>query len=494
MKKNPNIRFKDVKRVSKIKTATKILFATIIIALTVGCYGADFSSVNKSDVATGMTVAALPLFMVAGQFKELEGAELSTFKADATPEQLGEYYEALNKHNRSKLESLIKANASKEDIDKLLESLKSNVPSDYAELKKEHIELMAQVKALKENGSFDKDNSLKGQLTKFITENHEKIKAAFHSGSGVVEFKVVGDMSTASATVPDGIPALQGVQVAPPTNVNLRSTITDGLVSVFNTNLASYPYTETKPKDGDYTFLLEGGTKVEIDFTIETRYAAPKKLAAWEKLTEESINDIPNLISIAYDYLRKKHDLKRQNGILFGDGIGANLKGATTYGRVFSAGALANTVVSPNFMDIVNAAITDIFTTHNYTDEMPYMANLVMIHPNDFYTQLVAAKDGFGHPLYPMASLFNRVVIGGATIVPFEDIPSGKIFVADMSKYNTTNFVPYTVKIGVVNDDFIKNQFVILGESRLHGFVKKLDEQAFLYDDIATIKAAITLV
>jgi hypothetical protein len=39
---------------------------------------------------------------------------------------------------------------------------------------------------------------------------------------------------------------------------------------------------------------------------------------------------------------------------------------------------------------------------------------------------------------------------------------------------------------------FIKNQFVILGESRFHAFVKKLDEQAFIYDTIATIKSAIT--
>ena len=63
-----------------------------------------------------------------------------------------------------------------------------------------------------------------------------------------------------------------------------------------------------------------------------------------------------------------------------------------------------------------------------------------------------------------------------------------------MSKYNTTNYMPYTVKIGWVNDDFIKNQFVILAESRFHAFVKKLDEQAFIYDDIAIIKTAITKV
>ena len=63
-----------------------------------------------------------------------------------------------------------------------------------------------------------------------------------------------------------------------------------------------------------------------------------------------------------------------------------------------------------------------------------------------------------------------------------------------MSKYNTTNYVPYNVQIGWVNDDFIKNQFVILAESRFHAFVKVLDEQAFIYDDIATIKDAIEVV
>ena len=104
---------------------------------------------------------------------------------------------------------------------------------------------------------------------------------------------------------------------------------------------------------------------------------------------------------------------------------------------------MANAVVKPNFMDVVNACITDIGTTHNYQDEMPYMANLVMINPIDFYIQLVSAKDERGLPLYPTASLFNRVVIGGVTIIPEETIPAGKIFVSDMSKYNTTDYVGY---------------------------------------------------
>lgn len=76
--------------------------------------------------------------------------------------------------------------------------------------------------------------------------------------------------------------------------------------------------------------------------------------------------------------------------------------------------------------------------------------------------------------------------------MPDITIPVGKVFVADMKKYNITDYTSYTVQIGWVNDDFIKNQFVILGESRFHAFIKKHDLRAFIYDDIATVKTAIT--
>ena len=339
----------------------------------------------------------------------------------------------------------------------------------------------------------NKNLSFKETIYKFVADNAEAIQKAFKSG-GAVEMdvtKAVGTVEVASATLPVAAPALQGVQVAPPSRANLRSAVINAMVTTIPTTQASYAYTETLPKEGGFDFVAEKGAKPQIDMKFETRYASPVKVAAWMKLTEEAVTDIPNLQAIAFDFLRQQHDLKREKGILNGDGTTPNPKGATTYGRVFSAGALANAVANPNFMDVVNACITDIFTTHNFTDEMPYMANIVLVNPNDFFINLVSAKTTNGEPLYPTASLFNQVQIGGVTIMPHEDIEAGKIFVADLSKYNTTNYVGYNVKIGWVNDDFIKNQFVILGESRFHAFVKKLDEQAFIYDDIATIKTAI---
>lgn len=331
------------------------------------------------------------------------------------------------------------------------------------------------------------------QLKRALEDNHEKIKQIAKDGSGVVEItlKAVADITTGNG-INTSPPSITGTQQAPISNVNYRNLDITALTTNINTSLSAYPYTEAKPKDGDYSFLAEGGTKPQVDFNWETNYAKPVKTAAWVRLTDESIQDVAGLESVARDLLFKKHNIKKAKGLLFGDGVSPNPKGATTYGRTFSAGDLALSVTNPNFMDVVNACITDIATTHNFEDEMPYMANLVMVNPNDFYIQLVSAKDDNGLPLYPQASLFNTVVIGGVTIIPEEVIPAGKIFVSDMSKYNTTNYLPYTVKVGYVNDDFIKNQFVILGESRFHAFVKKLDEQAFIYDNIDTIRTAIT--
>lgn len=397
-----------------------------------------------------------------------------------TPTELDAYKSELDAHNKAELKAELNAEQ------------KTNLENAKSELK-DFLATEIGKQLLEQTTTGSSVESYEVQLKKALEDNHKKIKQIAKDGSGVVEItlKAVGNITTATG-VNTSPPNVTGTQQAPLQNVNYRNLDVTGLTTNVSTSLSAYPYTEAKPKDGDYAFLLEGAVKPQIDFTWETNYAKPVKAAAWVRLTDESVQDIAGLESVARDLLFKKHNIKKAKGILYGDGVSPNPKGATTYGRVFSAGALALAVVKPNFMDVINACITDIATTHNFEDEMPYMANLVMVNPNDFFIQLVSAKDDNGLPLYPQASLFNQVVIGGVTIIPEETIPAGKIFVADMSKYNTTNYLPYTVKVGYVNDDFIKNQFVILGESRFHAFVKKLDEQAFIYDDISTIKTAIT--
>ena len=382
------------------------------------------------------------------------------------------------------------------DVQIKLQDLQTSKEATEKELETAKDSIIAQGNALQEfidaqekeeKDSFDK------QLNTFFKEKSEDIENVYKKGSGYVEFipKVVGDMSTALGT-DNTPPANHNTSLS---NINLRNDqALIGLTQSFNTSSASFAYTEVVPKDGDYAFVAEGVSKPQMDFDWNVRYAEPVKIAAHMILTEEVVKDIPRMESVAKDYLRKKHDLFKADGLYFGPGTAGTAKGATVYGRVFSAGAMATAVQTPNFLDVINACIVDIYTTHNYTDESSYSPNVALVSPTDFFLNLVAAKDVNGKPLFPQASLFNQVNFGGVIIRPWAKVPAGKVFVADMKKYNITSWVPYSVRIGWINDQFITNKFTMVGESRFHAFVRNLDEQAFIYDDIATIKTAITAI
>ncbi len=249
----------------------------------------------------------------------------------------------------------------------------------------------------KEQQGFFNTETIEQQVHKFIDDNKDKIKEIHEKQSGVITLEVnktVGTITTTNAQNVDPT-GLSGVQQAPPAKANLRENAILNLETSFKTNSASFPYTETVPKDGDYGFVAECEKKPQIDFETQTRYATPKKIAAWMELSDESVQDIPMLQSIATDLLFKKHNIKKAKGILNGSGTNKEPKGATKYGRKFNLTKLKASVEDPTFMDVVNSVVTDIATTHNYEDEIPYVANVVMVNPIDFFKEVVSKKREF---------------------------------------------------------------------------------------------------
>lgn len=391
-----------------------------------------------------------------------------------------EMEKALDAKFKAVQEDLRKAQESGEATDKEIEKL--------------HAAIEKSGNALEEFINAQKERTVQGfqeQLDKFLKENESKLKEIHKAGTGSIEFipKEVGTITTASGSNATTPSHLFHDNLG---NFNFRDDQPlINYATVTNTDKPTYSYSELEPKDGDYTFVAEGAEKPQIDFKWTNRFAEPFKIAAYEVLTEEAVTDVARMESVAREYLRKKHDLFKADRLYFGTGNAGQPSGATVYGRQFVAGNMANAVQSPTFMDVINAGITDIYTTHNYTDETPFMANLVLVSPMDFFLQMVAAKDFQGRPLYPQAGLFNSVTIGGVTIKPWAKIPAGKIFLGDMKKVNLINYVPFSIRIGWINEQFIYNTFTMVGESRYFQFVKNFDRQAFIYDDIATIKTAI---
>ena len=394
-----------------------------------------------------------------------------------------------------------------EQIMQALDTKFEKVQADLVEAQKNNAskdEILAITKSIKEQGealdSFIESQKAKvvkglvGQFGDFLSANKTKLEEIVANKSGEIVFvpKLVDDITTASGTDIDTPPLDVSTDLG---SFNLRNDNNLlSLCTVSRTSSPSFSYTEMIPKDGNYEFVLEGGTKPQIDFEWENRYVSPKKAAAYEILTEESVTDYTRMMSVAREYLVKQHDLFKVDNVFFAAGTGSLPTGATVYGRTFVSTSMVDAFPAgtSNFMDVVNAIITDVYRTQAFTDEAHYQPNIVLINPVDFFLQLVGAKDGNGLPLYPQAGLFNEVRIGGVRIKPWIKIPAGYIFVADMSKYHIVNYVPFSIRVGWINDQLITNKFTMVGESRYFQYVKNLDQAAFVYDVIATVKAAIT--
>lgn len=322
------------------------------------------------------------------------------------------------------------------------------------------------------------------RIEDYLTENIEEVKSAYRN-KGIIDItKAVGTVTTANGTLPTALPANFVAERQGVPNIALRRPSLLDYVTTYSTNQKSLPYIEAVPGEGDFAVVAEGAEKPQLDIDWVTRYVTPMKFAGWIKVTEEAIEDIPRLRDLIVNYLRDKHDLFKEKQVF--NYIDTN---ATPY---VTGGALAGAVVNPNIMDVVNALQLQIVNTPNYTDEPDFMGDVVLLNIVDFYKMFGAAKDAFGRPLFESGYQGGRTFqYNGFTFVASTLITAGNVILMDSRKVEVTTYSPYRVEIGWVNDDFIKNQFVILGESRGHILIKNHDKRAFVKASISAVIADI---
>lgn len=111
-----------------------------------------------------------------------------------------------------------------------------------------------------------------------IKKNHEAIKKAYESKSGVVEieFKQAAPITTGAVTL-GTTPNILGTQIAPVSNVNLRGMDIENFVSVLPTSQPVYAYTEVVPKDGNYEFVAEGNKNHRLTSRFQQNLRSQRK-------------------------------------------------------------------------------------------------------------------------------------------------------------------------------------------------------------------------
>lgn len=457
-----------------------------------------------------VAICAMSYFSAQGNTgKKIIGATMASTLFFAFPKELGltdkeeKAFEiignALNSEMEKREKGYISETKFNENVNSLMQKFIKENGIDATKLKELEDALKAQ--GLKINEVTEKTIEEKFNLKNFVSKGFKeesvqsKLKVVASNTAGkvdVMEVKAVGNITTGSVTTTtSGNALLDLVNTSDVSDARFAATFIEQYATVTNTSNAVVPYADVVPKDGDVGFVGEAGSKAQVDFKLEVRYATPKKAAGHEILTTESVQDIPRMQSIAQNVLVKKYLLKRQYGILFGDGNGDNPTGVTTIAAAFNpASWTGEKIKQPNLLDVIRAAANQIYTSQSWADDVEFMPNVVFVNPADL-AAFKGTKTTEGMYVFPQFNLGNETNLDGLVVIAKNKIPAGKILIGDFTKLNIVNYINYSVSVGWINDQFIKNLFTMVGEGRFFVYVKEYEKRAFIYDDIATIKAGI---
>lgn len=238
-------------------------------------------------------------------------------------------------------------------------------------------------------------------------------------------------------------------------------------------------------QEGTAGMTAEGAKKSQISWTYTEESADVKKITAFVKVSKEALDDLDFLRSEINTDLREAIEIKLDEQISDGDGVGQNLKGILQYAPTFSVTgtSFATAVFNANRLDVLRTAVA-------LVKKKRFNPNYIVISPMDA-ALMDLEKGNDGHYILPPFVTANGQRIAGILVIENEAIEEGSFLVGDFTKSNLRIREEININLGYENDDFTKNLVTILAEMRAAHYIKKHHIPAFLQ---GTFAAAITAI
>lgn len=245
-------------------------------------------------------------------------------------------------------------------------------------------------------------------------------------------------------------------------------------------------YVEQKnPDPNEAGMVAEGALKPQSDFDLVEVSKEVKKIATYIKVSKEMLADLSFMAGEINGELMELVELKLDEQILLGDGVGSNLEGIDLNAVAWAAGTFAAQIDNANNSDVLRVAIAQIMQAN-------FEANAILLNPADCAAmQLTKSSTGeYTYPMFiPMADGITRVK--GIPVIENNLVRAGEFYVGDFTKSNLRVREEMNIQVGYVNDDFTKNLVTILCEMRAVHYVKSNHYGAFVKGEFATAKAAL---
>lgn len=205
------------------------------------------------------------------------------------------------------------------------------------------------------------------------------------------------------------------------------------------------------------------------------------------KVTEEALSDYNFLASEINTELRDDINLLLSNELLTGTGLTTHIEGLTVKASAFAAGDFADTVVSPNQLDVLRVAVSQIVTA----GKGRFTPNYAIVNPTDL-TKMNLVKSTTGEYILPAWVTDSGLRIAGVQIIPNTAMTAGDYLVGDFSKAKVFYKDGLQIQLGWEGTDFKYNRVTVRGTLRAALRVKSNDEAAFVFGDFATDIIALT--
>lgn len=403
---------------------------------------------------------------------------------DLTPEQV------IEKINSSITEKM-QGTASKKEMESLsddIKALKQSVENTETEtaMKSAIADLEGKFEGITEKTAAAAPKlSIRDAIMKAYTENIDAIKSIREKGGIMnLDVKAVGDM-TITGNYSGGTVGLSELD-AGVARIQRRIPFMRQLMNSAGITNKYAVWIEQKNPEGGAGMIAEGELKSQADFDLVEASSQVKKVAAWIKVSKEMVDDLSFMRGEINNELIEIVELKLDEQLLSGNGVGDNLTGLLSYAQAFNPAAqFLTSIPFANDFDVLRVAMAQIANAN-------FAANYIVMNPADV-ADMELTKTSTGEytlPMFvPMADGVTRVA--NVPVVANNGVASGDYLIGDFTKSNLRMREDLNIQVGYVDKDFTNNMMTILCEARACHFVKSNYVGAFVKGTFATDKAVL---
>ncbi len=366
----------------------------------------------------------------------------------------------------------------------LAEAKENGVKLEFVEKMQEHLDALdvkLQKKTAQNGTAPTLDSEIKAQFeNKAVADAIEALKTN-RAASVPLEVKAVTSITLGSYTGTSLTTEIDRSISSAPVNMPFFRNI----VSVAPIRGNKVTWVNKSAVEGAAGMTAEGAKKSQVSWTYTEESADVKKITAFVKVSKEALDDLDFLRSEINTDLRQEIELKLDEQIAEGDGVGQNLKGILTYAPTFAVAgtSLAAAVDDANRLDVLRSAVA-------LVRRNKFRANYIAINPVDA-ALMDMEKGNDGHYILPPFVTADGTRIAGTTVIESFSIDEGSFLVGDFTKSNLRIREEININLGYENDDFTKNMVTILAEMRAVHYIKLHHVPAFVK---GTFTAAIALI